>query len=102
MSQTEAYTPPPHGFRTFVILWATQSLSVFGSALTWFAVTIWLATVRFPTEAQKPELAFALTAIGLTYIVTLALSPFAGSWADRHDRKRTMLVADLLNAAVSL
>jgi MFS family permease len=102
MSQAPQYEPPPHGFRTFVILWASQSVSVFGSALTWFAVTIWLVNTRYRLDEQKPELAFALTAIGLTYIITLALSPFAGSWADRHDRKRTMLASDLLNGAVSL
>jgi MFS family permease len=102
MSQAAHYEPPPHGFRTFVILWASQSVSVFGSALTWFAVTIWLIETRYRLESQKPELALTLTAMGLTYIITLALTPFAGSWADRHDRKRTMLAADLLNGLVSL
>ena len=42
MSSTEQYQAPPNGFRTFVIVWMTQSISVFGSALTWFAVTVWL------------------------------------------------------------
>ena len=102
MSQTTAYEPPPHGFRTFVILWVTQSVSVFGSALTWFAVTIWLTQIHYPKPEQKPELALALTAIGLTYTITLALTPFAGAWADRHDRKRTMIVADFLSGLVSL
>ncbi|MGA7730404.1 MAG: MFS transporter [Chloroflexia bacterium] len=96
------YQPPANGFRTFVIVWVTQSLSVFGSALTWFAITIWLTQTRFPLESQKPELAFALTAIGLTYIVTLALAPLAGAWVDRHDRKLTMIMADLGNGILSL
>ena len=39
------YIAPPHGFRTFVIVWLTQSLSVMGSALTVFAVNIYLAQV---------------------------------------------------------
>jgi MFS family permease len=102
MGQVAQYEPPPHGFRTFVILWVTQSVSVFGSALTWFAVTIWLAQSLYPAPEQKPQLAFALTAIGLTYTITLVLAPFAGAWADRHDRKRTMLVADVLSGVVSL
>ena len=28
-----AYAPPHHGFRTFVIVWAAQSLSVIGSGI---------------------------------------------------------------------
>lgn len=99
--QTE-YQPPANGFRTFVVVWLTQSLSVFGSALTWFAITIWLVQVRFPLDSQKPELAFALTAISLMYIVTLAVSPLAGAWADRHDRKQTMIIVDLLNGVLTL
>jgi MFS family permease len=102
MSATEPYVPPPHGFRTFVIVWITQSISVFGSALTWFAVTVWLTQVLYPAPDQKPELAFALTAIGLTYAVTLLLAPIAGAWADRHDRKRTMMAADFLSGCLSL
>jgi MFS transporter, DHA3 family, macrolide efflux protein len=100
-SQTE-YQPPANGFRTFLIMWVTQSLSVFGSALTWFAVVIWLTQTRFPLDSQKPELAFALTAISLTYIITLALAPIAGAWVDRHDRKLTMLAVDLGNGVLTL
>ncbi len=95
------YQPPANGFRTFLIVWITQSLSVFGSALTWFAVTIWLTQTKYPLESQKPELAFALTAISLTYIVTLVLAPIAGAWADRHDRKRTMMLVDATNGLLS-
>jgi MFS family permease len=101
VNETE-YRPPANGFRTFLILWGTQSLSVFGNALTWFAITIWLTQTRFPLESQKPELAFALTAISLTYIITLALSPIAGAWVDRHDRKLTMVVADLGNGVLTV
>ena len=76
----------------------SQSSSVFGSALTWFAITIWLCRPQtlYPRPEQKPELAFALTALGLTYIITLIVSPFAGAWADRHDRKRTMIAVDFI------
>lgn len=102
MSSAEPYQAPPNGFRTFVIVWITQSISVFGSALTWFAVTVWLTQTLYPLPEQKPQLAFALTAIGLTYAITLLVTPVAGAWADRHDRKRTMIVVDFANACVSL
>lgn len=104
--QVEGVTPPvtpPRGFRTFVILWATQSLSFIGSALTLFAANIWLAQTRYPLPEQKPELAFALAAASLAYAVPPILGgTLAGAWVDRHDRKRTMLVADALSGCLCL
>ena len=58
-----AYQAPPNGWRTFLIVWATQSISVFGSALTGFAITVWLTTTMYPNPEQKPQLAWALSAL---------------------------------------
>lgn len=97
------YTPPANGFRTFVIVWITQSISVFGSALTFFAMNIWLVTVRYPAPEQKAQLALALSAVSLAFAVpTLVLAPLAGAFADRHDRRRIMIGMDFLNALFSL
>ncbi|MFN8484991.1 MAG: MFS transporter [Anaerolineae bacterium] len=94
---------PPHGFRTFVIIWVTQSISALGSSLTFFALTIWITVTLYPLPEQKAELAFALSAIGLAFGVPVVFAaPVAGAWADRHDRKRTMLVVDFLSGALSL
>jgi MFS transporter, DHA3 family, macrolide efflux protein len=98
-----AYQAPKNGFRTFLIIWSTQSLSVFGSALTLFAMTIWLTQVLYPRPDQQRELAFALSAVGLAGTLPgLIAAPIAGAWADRHDRKRTMMVADVINAVLSV
>ena len=97
------YQSPPNGWRTFLIVWTTQSVSVFGSALTFFAVTIWLTQVLYPAPEQKPELAFALSAISLAFALpTVFGAPIAGAWADRHDRKRTMMATDLMSGCMSL
>jgi hypothetical protein len=40
------YQPPANDWRTFLIVWTTQSISMFGSALTVFAIHIWLAQTR--------------------------------------------------------
>jgi MFS transporter, DHA3 family, macrolide efflux protein len=97
------YQPPRNGFRTFLIVWGTQSISVFGSALTFFSITIWLTQVMFSAPEQKSELAFALTAVALAFGVPAIFgAPLAGAWADRHDRRRTMMVMDLLNGLISL
>lgn len=98
-----SYEPPPHGFRTFTIVWVSQSLSVFGSALTYFACTIWLSQALYPLPEQKPQLAYALAGVTLSFMLPMViLAPLAGAWADRHDRKRTMIAADLLSAAISV
>lgn len=98
-----SYQAPTHGFRTFFIVWATQSFSAFGSQLTFFAVTVWLTLVLYPHPEQKPELAFALSAIALAFGVPAVFgAPIAGAWADRHDRKRTMMAADGFSGILSL
>jgi MFS transporter, DHA3 family, macrolide efflux protein len=97
------YQPPANGFRTFLIVWATQSVSVFGSALTFFAMTIWLTQTLYPRPEQKPELALALSAVSLAFALpTVFIAPLAGAWADRHDRKRTMMAIDFVSGCLSL
>jgi len=98
-----AYQPPPNGWRTFLIVWGTQSVSVFGSAMTLFAMNIWLTQTLYPNPDQKPQLAAALAAINLAFAIPVVFgAPLAGAWVDRHDRKRTMIVADFLNGALSV
>ena len=83
-------------------MWITQSISVFGSALTFFAVTIWLTQDLYPLPEQKPLLAVAISATSLAWaLANILLSPIAGAWADRHDRKRTMMVMDFFSGCVS-
>src|SRR3954471_6436168 len=101
--ETKPYEPPPNGFRTFLIIWGSQSISVFGSALTFFAITIWLTQVLYPRPEQKPELAGALAVVSLAFALpNVFIAPIAGAWADRHDRKRTMIVADLSNGCLTV
>jgi MFS family permease len=100
---SETYQAPPHGFRTFVVVWATQSISVFGSALTFFALNIWLAQTLYPRPEQKSQLAVALSLVGLSFAIPVIFAaPLAGAWADRHDRKRTMIAMDAANGVMTL
>ena len=97
-----SYQPPPHGWRTFLITWFTQSISVFGSELTFFALSVWLMQTLYPRADQKAELAAALAAVSLSFAIPrLLLIPFAGAWADRHDRKRTMIAMDFASGLLS-
>ena len=77
--------------RDFLILWSTQSLSQLGSSMTAFALTLWL----------YEETGSALKTATLTicsYVPYVVMSIFAGALSDRFDKKRTMLVCDLLAA----
>lgn len=102
LSADPTYQPPPNGWRTFVITWLTQSISVFGSELTFFALSVWLMQTLYPRPDQRAELALALSAQATVSMVTrLLVMPFAGAWADRHDRKHTMIVMDVANGLIS-
>ena len=48
-----SYTAPHHGFRTFVIVWLAQSLSVIGSGMTGFALNVYLAQVLYPEQRRS-------------------------------------------------
>ncbi|HEY3291423.1 MAG TPA: MFS transporter, partial [Anaerolineae bacterium] len=103
MSETTPYIAPENGWRTFLIVWVTQSVSVIGSALTGFAITIWLTTGLYPDPSQKAELAWALSAFNLAFAIPVVFgAPIAGAFVDRHDRKRTMMAMDFLNGCVSI
>lgn len=90
------------GFQTFTIIWATQSLSTLGTAITYFAISIWLAQVVYPAPAERHRLAAALSAVGVAYVLPLLLAPLAGAWADRHDRRATMVFANLGSGLLDL
>jgi MFS family permease len=96
------YTPPQHGFRTFIIVWAAQSLSVVGSGMTGFALNVYLAQVLYPAPEQKAELALAFTALSLGFTIPFVFGgPLAGAWADRHDRRQIMIATNLANSATA-
>ena len=81
--------------RDFYLLWSTQALSQLGSAITSFALTLWLY------ERTGSALQTAMLTI-CSYVPYVLMSVFAGAVTDRWDKKRTMLVCDLLAACGSV
>ena len=79
----------------FLILWSTQSLSQLGSAMTGFALTLWLY------EKTGSALQTALLAV-CSYAPYVVMSIFAGALSDRWDKKKVMLVCDTLAACCSV
>ncbi len=81
--------------RDFYILWSTQSLSQLGSAITEFALTLWIY--------EKTGSALSTAALTIcTYAPYVIMSIFAGAITDKFDKKKTMLVCDLLAALTTV
>ena len=77
--------------KDFYILWSTQSLSQLGSAITEFALTLWLY--------EKTGSALSTAALTIcTYAPYVIMSILAGAITDKFDKKKTMLVCDTLAA----
>jgi MFS transporter, DHA3 family, macrolide efflux protein len=76
------------GINAFRILWAGQSLSLFGSGMTRFAAMIW----AFQIQGTATALALLGFFNCLTYVIA---SPFAGVLVDRWNRRTVMVFADL-------
>ena len=78
----------PSGMTAFWIVWAGQLVSLLGSGLTQFALTIWV----FRETGQATQLAL----VGVFFMVPLlAMSPVVGVMVDRYDRKLMMMLSDL-------
>ena len=84
-----------HELKNFYILWSTQGLSQLGSAMTNFALTLWLY------QETGSALQTALLTI-CSYAPYVIMSIFAGALSDKWDKKRTMLVCDTFAACCTV
>lgn len=76
------------GMKTFLIVWLGQFISLFGSSMTGFALSIW--------AWELTGKATALALVGFfNFGPTVLLSPLAGALVDRWNRKIVMMVSDL-------
>ncbi len=77
--------------RPYLTLWGTQSLSALGSSMTSYALVLWLY-LRSGSALETALLSVC------SYAPYVLMSIFAGALSDRWNKKRTMLVCDLLAA----
>jgi DHA3 family macrolide efflux protein-like MFS transporter len=78
----------PSGMFGFSIVWLGQLVSMSGSGMTRFALTIWVY------EETGEATALALVAI-FSFAPAIFFSPIAGVIVDRVSRKRVMIASDL-------
>ena len=81
--------------RTYLLLWSTQSLSDLGSAMTSYALILWLY------EYSGSALQTALLTV-CSYAPYVLMSIFAGALSDKWNKKRVMLLCDLFAAMTTV
>ena len=79
--------------RDFLIVWGGQSISMFGSSVSYIAWIWWVL--------EKTNSAAAVAAIGIAAALpSLILGPIAGALVDRLDRRKVMLWMNLINTVI--
>lgn len=78
----------PTGMTAFIIVWIGQVVSLLGTGMSRFALTLWA------WEATGQATALALVAF-FAFAPAIALSPVAGALVDRWNRKLVMMLSDL-------
>jgi len=85
----------PSGMFGFTIVWIGQLVSLLGTSMTAFSLTIWAYEVTGS--------ATALALVGFFYVTPmLVFSPFAGAIVDRSNRKWMMALSDLASGMATL
>lgn len=80
--------PQASGFRGFSVMWLGQTVSLIGTAMSRFALTIWAY------EVTGSATALALVAL-FSFGPTIIFSPIAGALVDRWNRKAIMILSDV-------
>jgi MFS family permease len=83
------------GMKTFLVIWVGQLVSIIGSGLTGFALSVWM----FEQTGQATPIALNALFFNLPRVI---LSPIAGSVADRYNRRVVMMLADTGAALTTL
>lgn len=78
----------PTGMLAFTVVWIGQLVSILGTVMTGFALSIW----AWQTTGEATALALVSF---FTFAPTVLVSPLAGALVDRWNRKLVMMLSDL-------
>lgn len=81
--------------KNIILFLTSQNISLFGSALVQYAIT-WHITLETQSGAMMT------LAIICGFVPTFFVSPFAGVWADRFNRKLLIMLSDSIIAVTTL
>ncbi len=95
MNETPSRSNRPTGMFGFTIVWVGQIISLLGTSMTGFAMTIW--------AYEKTNAATALALVGFFFVAPMLIaSPFAGALVDRSNRKLMMMVSDIASGIATI
>lgn len=79
--------PTEHSYKKYLIFWLSQTISQLGSAMTGFALVLWVYTIG------RSAMAVSLMTF-CSYVPYVLASLFAGGLVDSHSKKKVILLAD--------
>lgn len=82
-------------FRRYIIFWLSQALSQLGSAMTGFALILWV----YGEDGSAMTVSLMSFFNYMPYIIA---SVFAGAFVDRHSKKKIMIISDSAAALCSV
>jgi MFS family permease len=85
----------PSGMFGFTVVWIGQIVSVLASSMSQFALTIFMFNETGSALAMGAMQVFFITPF-------LLISPLAGVWVDRYNRKLMMMVSDIAAGVATL
>ena len=91
----EQNTNRPGGMFGFTIVWLGQIVSVLASSMSQFALTLFMFNETGSALAMGTMQVFFITPF-------LLISPVAGVWVDRYNRKMMMMVSDIASGIATL
>ncbi len=80
-----------NNFVKYIIFWLSQSVSQLGSAMTSFALILWVYSIKHSAMTVS-LMSFC------NYVPYIIVSLFAGAFVDTHSKKKIMLVSDTIAA----
>lgn len=81
--------------KKIILFLTSQTLSLFGSSLVQYAIS-WYITLKTQSGVMMT------ISIICGFLPIFFLSPFAGVWADRYNRKTLIMLADAMIAVATL
>ncbi|HWR12482.1 MAG TPA: MFS transporter [Rectinemataceae bacterium] len=81
--------------KNLTLFLGSQAISIFGSMLVQYAI-MWHITLT--ANSGSVQTLYIICGI----LPTFFISPFAGVWADRHDRRKLIMLSDSMIAATTL
>jgi len=82
-------------FKSFIFLLIGQLVSLFGSSIVMFAIIWWISS-------ETGSLIILSIAYFLSFAPVMILIPFTGVYADRWNKKKIIIISDLLQAILTL